>query len=208
MNLPMNMSAVEILGYAASIIVFISLTMKSLVKLRLINAAGSLLFVVFALRTSSFPTAVLNVGIVIIDVYYFVRTIKIKNNFDIVRVQKENEIVLHFYKIHKKEIVALFGEQAFAQSEYTAVFFRNDDIAGLLAYSPVSTETAEILIDFAVPAYRDCAIGRHFFVNDVGFWKQQGYEYLIIKTPDKTHIPYIKRLGFTCRNRSIWEKKI
>ena len=212
------MNAIQILGYAASLIVFISLMMKSLAKLRVLNAAGSLLFVVFALATDSLPTAFLNLGIVVIDVFYFIRMTRVKDNFEIMTVQKDNEIVRRFYRINKKELDALFGEASFIKSEKIALFFRNDDIAGLLAYSSVvlpqsdssvPESAAEILIDFVVPKYRDFAVGRHFFVKDVRFWKEQGYSCLLSSVPDKRHIPYLERLGFERQNDfTVWKKSL
>ena len=212
------MNAIQILGYAASLIVFISLTMKSLAKLRVLNAAGSLLFVVFALATDSLPTAFLNLGIVVIDVFYFIRMTRVKDNFEIMTVQKDNEVVRRFYRTNKKELDALFGEAAFAKSEKIALFFRNDDIAGLLAYSSIvlpqtdssaPESAAEILIDFVVPKYRDFAVGRHFFVKDVSFWKEQGYSCLLSSVPDKRHIPYLERLGFERQNDfTVWKKSL
>jgi len=212
------MNAIQILGYAASLIVFISLMMKSLAKLRVLNAAGSLLFVVFALATDSLPTAFLNLGIVVIDVFYFIRMTRVKDNFEIMTVQKDNEIVRRFYRTNKKELDALFGEASFVKSEKIALFFRNDDIAGLLAYSSVvlpqsdssvPESAAEILIDFVVPKYRDFAVGRHFFVKDVSFWKEQGYSCLLSSVPDKKHIPYLERLGFERQNDfTVWKKSL
>ena len=55
---------INLLGYTGSFIILISLTMKSIVKLRWINAAGSLLFVIFAFLTKSTPTIVMNIGII------------------------------------------------------------------------------------------------------------------------------------------------
>ena len=212
------MNAIQILGYAASLIVFISLMMKSLAKLRVLNAVGSLLFVVFALATDSLPTAFLNLGIVVIDVFYFIRMTRIKDNFEIMTVQKDNEIVRRFYRTNKKELDALFGEASFVKSEKIALFFRNDDIAGLLAYSSVvlpqsdssvPESAAEILIDFVVPKYRDFAVGRHFFVKDISFWKEQGYTCLLSSVPDKRHIPYLERLGFERQNDfTVWKKSL
>ena len=212
------MNAIQILGYAASLIVFISLMMKSLAKLRVLNAVGSLLFVVFALATDSLPTAFLNLGIVVIDVFYFIRMTRVKDNFEIMTVQKDNEVVRRFYRINKKELDALFGEASFVKSEKIALFFRNDDIAGLLAYSSVvlpqadssvPESAAEILIDFVVPKYRDFAVGRHFFVKDVSFWKEQGYTCLLSNVPDKRHIPYLERLGFERQNDfTVWKKSL
>ena len=106
------MDALQILGYAASIVIFISLTMKSLVKLRLINAVGSLLFVIFALKTNSLPTVALNAGLVIINMYYFFRMMRSKDNFDIMEVRKDNEIITRFCEKHRGELDAIFGSEA------------------------------------------------------------------------------------------------
>ena len=91
------MNIVQLLGYSASFIIFISLTMKSIVKLRILNAMGCLLFVIFALKTHSLPAVVMNIGIVLIDIYYFFKIVRVKDNFEILEVIKENEIVRYFF---------------------------------------------------------------------------------------------------------------
>ncbi|MFC2420572.1 MAG: hypothetical protein ACFNOL_05810, partial [Treponema maltophilum] len=151
--------------------------------------------------------------------FYFIRMTRVKDNFEIMTVQKDNEVVRRFYRINKKELDVLFGEASFVKSEKIALFFRNDDIAGLLAYSSVvlppqadssvPESAAEILIDFVVPKYRDFAVGRHFFVKDVSFWKEQGYTCLLSSVPDKRHIPYLERLGFERQNDfTVWKKSL
>lgn len=45
----MDMSMVEILGYAASIMVAVSLTMKDIVRLRVLNFIGCALFTAYGL---------------------------------------------------------------------------------------------------------------------------------------------------------------
>lgn len=60
----------EILGYAASIIVAVSLTMHSIVKLRVINLAGSFAFGTYGLLIGAYPVAVLNYFISVTNIYY------------------------------------------------------------------------------------------------------------------------------------------
>ncbi len=199
------MNSVDLLGYIASFIIFISLTMRSAVKLRLINAAGSVLFVFFAFQTNSYPTAVLNAGIFFINVWFLWCMAQVKYAFEIVKIKKNNEILTHFYNAHQQEIETLFGKNAFDQSTHLAFFFRNDDIAGLLAYTETSfeqTKAADILIDFVTPQYRDYTIGRHFFVKDLRFWKTHGYGCLITSEPPHAQRTYIERIGFVRQGNS------
>ena len=71
----------EIIGYSASALVAISLMMRSIVKLRVINLIGAALFSLYGLLIGAYPVAVLNFTIVLIDLYYLRETIKSKVTF-------------------------------------------------------------------------------------------------------------------------------
>ncbi|MGP1458567.1 MAG: hypothetical protein ACTTKL_04590 [Treponema sp.] len=206
------MDFIQVLGYAASFIIFVSLTMKSIVKLRILNALGCLVFVIFALKTNSIPAVVMNIGIVFIDMYYLYGIVRTKDTFEMVAVQKDNDIVRYFFEKNKDEMNALFGEDALSAGDAAALFFRNNDIAGIVAYSIQESgdgKRALITADFVVPKYRDLAIGRRFFVEDVSYWKERGCTSLESANASKVHIAYLKRLGFAFdAARNIWKKKI
>lgn len=207
-----SMDLTQILGYTASFVIFISLMMKSIIKLRILNAVGCVLFTVFALKTNSIPAVVMNIGIVLIDMYYFYRMVHVKDHFEILEVDKNNEIVRYFFNKNERELITLFNNDAFKSCDKLALYFRNNDIAGLVAYAVKDTDTgktADILIDFVVPKYRDLAIGRHFFINDLHFWHRQGFTTLEARSPSETHIPYLKRLGFVYDDSGgIWKKTL
>jgi hypothetical protein len=60
----------EIIGYVASVLVAISLTMRSVLKLRVINLFGAAVFTLYGLLIGAYPVAVMNLFIVLIDLYY------------------------------------------------------------------------------------------------------------------------------------------
>ncbi|MEL0456925.1 uroporphyrinogen decarboxylase [Flavobacteriaceae bacterium SZ-1-7] len=68
-------SWVELVGYAAMATVLISFLMKSVDKLRIVNALGCLLFVFygFALQPLSKPIIITNLAILSINIYYLVK---------------------------------------------------------------------------------------------------------------------------------------
>ncbi len=72
-----------------------------------------------------------------------------------------------------------------------------------------NTDTARIYIDFVVPRYRDSAVGKHFFVNDLSFWKNAGFSALECVEPAKTHQTYLERIGFVQQNNPmVWRKEL
>ena len=60
----------EMLGYMASIFVAVSMMMRSLVKLRVINLIGAVLFTAYGLVIAAYPVAVVNGFIVLVNIYY------------------------------------------------------------------------------------------------------------------------------------------
>ena len=70
-----GISWVEWVGYAAMATVLISFLMKSVIKLRIVNALGCLLFVFygFVLQPLSKPIIITNLAILCINIYYLVK---------------------------------------------------------------------------------------------------------------------------------------
>ncbi|MCA9917627.1 MAG: YgjV family protein [Anaerolineales bacterium] len=60
----------ELVGYMASVFVAVSLMMRSVTKLRVINLVGAVLFTVYGLIIAAYPVAVVNGFIVLVNIYY------------------------------------------------------------------------------------------------------------------------------------------
>lgn len=69
LNLPLS----EWLGYAASVLVGISLLMGDMRRLRVINLLGCLLFTVYGLMIEAFPVAVMNLFGAGVNIYHLLR---------------------------------------------------------------------------------------------------------------------------------------
>ncbi|WP_165313826.1 YgjV family protein [Vibrio ziniensis] len=69
----MDMQTIEIMGYAASIMVAISLTMKDIVKLRILNFIGCTLFSAYGLMIDALPVVATNTFIAVVNVYFLAK---------------------------------------------------------------------------------------------------------------------------------------
>lgn len=199
----------DIFGYSSSLLVLISLSMKSAVQLRIWNALGSALFATWAFLTHSYPTFAVNGIIVFIDLYYLYQLICTHDAFDIVAVSKEDPLIKLFCNKNKKELDDIFGPDALTQAEETAVYFRNNNIAGLVAFTRDETGTAHIYVDYVTPTYRDCAVGKHFFVDDLSFWRERDIKQFEMITTGDRHSAYLAKLGFKPRKvAQDWTRRI
>ncbi|WP_346882823.1 uroporphyrinogen decarboxylase [uncultured Algibacter sp.] len=71
----LGVSSVEWMGYIAMVTVLISFMMKSVLKLRIVNAVGCLLFVLYGLMLQplSKPIIITNIAIFCINIYFIIR---------------------------------------------------------------------------------------------------------------------------------------
>ncbi len=70
---------IEWIGYLSSVFIVISLLMSDVVKLRILNSIGCLLFVIYGVITGAWPVAVSNGLIVIINLYYLIKMYQVKH---------------------------------------------------------------------------------------------------------------------------------
>lgn len=66
----------DMIGYTGSFLVVISMLMTSVVKLRVINTIGAVIFLCYAICIHSIPTAVMQLSLIIINVINLYKLIK------------------------------------------------------------------------------------------------------------------------------------
>jgi len=69
----------NLIGYVGSALVLMSFLMASVLKLRLINIAGSVASVIYSLLIHAYPTVVMNGALILINLYFIMKILKQKN---------------------------------------------------------------------------------------------------------------------------------
>ena len=68
----------EIFGYIGTALVIISMMMTSMLKLRIINMCGALISMIYAVLRSTWPVAVLNFCLIVINLFQTIRELRQK----------------------------------------------------------------------------------------------------------------------------------
>jgi len=79
-----EIDSIELLGYVATFFVAASFLFKSIVSLRTVNCIGAILFVIYGLLKGSYPVALLNIFLVLVNVYQLWR---LRNKSTVVSVK-------------------------------------------------------------------------------------------------------------------------
>lgn len=198
------MQLVELIGYIASLIVAISLMMSSVLKLRLLNLLGSLIFSIYGFIIKSYPVGFLNLFIVIVNIYYLVKMAKISEYFSLIEVQSNSPYLEKFINFYDKDIQQFFpsfarlnDDNIMKNKDIRTYFILRDLIpAGLLIIEKLK-DFSYIHIDYVIPAYRDFKIAKFLFIENKDFFINNEFEILRTHTSNNLHSSYLKKIGFT-----------
>lgn len=200
-SIRMNINWYEWLGYLASLIVLISLLMSSIIKLRWVNLIGSSLFSLYGFLIGALPVGFMNLGIVIINIYYLVKIYSAsakKEYFKLLPIEKGSEYFNHFLSFYKEGLEKLTDPTKLKGHNYEVSFYilRNMVPAGVFLGSKHDKNTLKVELDFVIPEYRDFKIGRFIYEDSKEHFLNKGYNRLISYTSHDEHIEYLREMGF------------
>ncbi len=198
----MEIDWVEWFGYLASMVVLISLTMSSIIKLRVINLIGCLLFASFAYLIDSIPTIFMNLSIALINLYYLWRMYYNKEQFKIISAEKESEYLQHFISVNRKEIEKQVSLPELNTASSCFYMLRDNNIAGVLAGTIDKEGVFTIVLDYVIPRYRDFKLGNYYYHSHPEFIKAKGVKILKTSAQDTEHCFYLQKMGFVKQSES------
>ncbi len=192
----MNVSWLEWFGYLASVVVLVSLAMRSIAKLRWINLAGSLLFAAYGFLIGSIPTGALNIGIAGINAYFLFKIYSTGEELVLIEANLASPYFRHFWNTNRGEILRLFGDVPLSSDKRAFYFLRNNITAGILVGHEMDDTDFCIDIDFVTREYRDFKLGRYFIAGGRLATVMPRMHRLRARPSSAIHRRYLKKLGF------------
>jgi hypothetical protein len=203
----------EIIGYTGSVLVALSLMMRNILRLRVINFFGAATFATYGYLVGAYPVLVLNGFITLVDVYYLVGMWRQKEHFSLMPVLDESHPYLtKFFEFHKDDIKQFFPSFDATKLDKPQCFFilRNLIPAGLFVFEKISDDTVFIKLDYAIPDYRDFKNAKFVYSAEQKYLKEHGINKLIAKGEVDKHRKYLERMGFkeSKSDNDLYERSI
>ena len=195
----MNEQVLAWIGYSASVIIALSMTLNSIVKFRWVNFAGSLTFSIYGFLIGSLPVGFLNGFIVLVDAYYLFLIYSKKDVFEILWVRPDNRYLLRFIDFHKQDIDKYFHSFDYKPDGDTVSYLilRNMAVAGLFIARKTEEKTLEVEIDYVLPEYRDFKNGKFVYYWLSKQFAENGYTKVFASSESKKYNQYLLKLGFS-----------
>ena len=199
----MNTSTlIEVVGYIGSALVLVSFLMSSVVKLRVVNTVGSVIFAIYALIIRSYPTAIMNFCLVCINLRFLWKLRLADPSYRLLALKPDESYVQDFLRRCAEDIVHCFPLRRPDEMGVNRVYmvFHGAEPAGILL-GREENGVLDVALDYSTPAYRDCSVGL-FLLNNLPRPFKLRYA-----NAEENHLAYLKRLGFAEQD-GVWEKEL
>ena len=193
----MEFNAQELVGYLASLLVVVSLSMTSVVRLRMISLAGSAAFVVYASLIGSVPIVVTNIAIACLNIWFLWRELRGGRDLGAIIVPTDSPFLLDFLHHHAHEIGGFQPDSDPSELAEFAMVLTRDGLPAGVVLGHRDSSTLDITIDFVLRAYRDSRLGSWLYGPGARVFKPAGIELITTTASSDAHRSYLDRVGFT-----------
>ncbi len=194
----MDPQLLQYIGYFASGVIALSMTMNSILKFRWINLFGASTFATYGFLIGAYPVMLLNGIIVLVDIYYLQKIYTKPNLFDTLEVDNKSKYLQKFLDFHKDEIQEYFPNFSYKPGMNTISFYvlRNMTVAGLFLAHREDGTTLKVGLDYSIPEYRDYKNGKYIYNSLKEAFQKEGFTRIVAEAASDKHAKYLKRLGF------------
>ena len=201
----------EAVGYIGSAIVLVSFLMTSVFRLRVVNTAGSIIFMIYALIIHTYPTALMNLCLALINIRFLWKMRHTGREYELVRLDPEDDFLQYTLRRQYSEIKRFFPEiklsaQGGKATDTCYMVTCQGDPAGIAIGSLVLTDEDKVfymLMDYSLPEYRDFSLG--LFLAEA--LKKEGFTKMIYDGPAEHHMDYLNKMAFV-EDNGVYVKRL
>jgi GNAT superfamily N-acetyltransferase len=193
----MSNSTLQLLGYAASVLIVTSMLMRSIVRLRMINLLGAATFSVYGFLIGAYPVGILNLLTTTINIIQLIRLQRRHEIFRILEISPDSPYLQYFLDFQAADIARFFPAFRYERTENRIVLLVLRDLvpAGMLL-GRIEGTTLLVDLDYVVPQYRDLKVGRFMFMDEAEFFRKRGVTQILSPADAEVHADYLRRVGF------------
>ncbi len=192
----------ELIGYVASALVVLALTMHSIVRLRILSLCGSITFFVYAVLIESIPIMITNACIAAINLWYlrgeFLVRMSDRADLGASQIRPDSPFLRDFIEYHSDDIHRF--QPSFSMppgDDVMSLLLTRDGLPAGLLVGRRTDDTLRIDLDYVMREHRDSRLGRWLYGAGARVFRDAGLTRLRADASTEEHDRYLQRVGFT-----------
>lgn len=187
----------EVVGWAGSAVLIVSLLQSRVLRLRQLNLVASVVLVFYNAVVGVWPMLGMNLAIVGINLWHLAKLRREGGGFSVVEVRPDDPVLAGLLARHGDDIARFNpGTDLDAPDvDLAGLVLRGDETVGVVLARDDGGGTARIVLDYVTPRYRDVRPGRHVY-GASGFFTDRGYRRVVAPTGMRANDGYLHHVGF------------
>jgi hypothetical protein len=196
-----ELSPEALVGYLASALVVISLTMTSVVRLRFISLLGSITFAIYGVLIESAPIVITNTAIIGINAWFLRKEFASGTSGGVdlgaSHIRPDSPFLQDFVAFHLADIHRFQPDfELPTGDDVTAWLLNRDGLPAGLLIGRRSGPTLTIDLDYVLGPWRDSRLGDWLFGRGADVFRRDGITTVRSFGSTDTHRKYLERMGF------------
>ncbi len=215
----------EVVGWAGSVLVVLSLMQARIWRFRVMNLVGAVLATAYNAVFGIWAFAAMNGAIAVIDVYWLWRLRRERDDeavYAVVEVAPDDAYLRHVLAVHGADVarhrtvsavdvagdapVDVPGADA-AERELAFLVVRGDETVGVVLVRDAGDGTGVVVLDWVTPRFRDFTPGE-FVYRHSDVFAAHGLRRLVVPTTPPGSVGYLERVGFRQMDGRAWERPV
>lgn len=187
----------EAFGYLGTVLVIISMMMTSMLKFRIINISGGAISTVYAILRSTWPVAIMNMCLIVINTYHVIRELRHTSVYDRIEVGSDDSSLEYFIKSNLSDIKKYFPSFDGKISDANMIYMiYADGCAAGIFIAKRDGDDVFAYVDYTTQKYRDYKVAKYLFPE----LKTEGVLRVFEELGVKAHDNYLFKMGFEENN--------
>jgi hypothetical protein len=196
-----ELSPEALVGYLASALVVISLTMTSVVRLRFISLLGSITFAIYGVLIESAPIVITNTAIIGINAWFLRKEFASGTSGGVdlgaSPIRPDSPFLQDFVAFHLADIHRFQPDfELPTGDDVTAWLLNRDGLPAGLLIGRRSGPTLTIDLDYVLGPWRDSRLGDWLFGRGADVFRRDGITTVRSHGSTEAHRKYLERMGF------------
>ncbi|GAA1772978.1 hypothetical protein [Nostocoides vanveenii] len=196
----------DILGWAGSALLVVSVMQTRILRLRLLNLAATIALLIFNWGLGIWSMVAMNAVLAALNVFYIAKLQRERRAgstaYEVLSVDSDDTYLTHFLRRQARDIASFnpgfTGSVASGAAAY--LIQHGNETVGIVILRDAGGGDAQVELDYVTPPYRDLSPGE-FVYRESNLFARKGFRRVL--TPPGMLAPYYARLGFT-RDGDHW----
>lgn len=191
-----GLTYIELIGYAGSLIIAISMLMTSILKMRWFILVGNITFIVYGSFIGAYPIIVLNAFNLAVNAWFIWQAYKLQGNYAVLSANLNAPMLERFLIYYINDIQKYFPSfRSFDSEDIVFLIVKGTAVISVAGFSPNKDGSYNVVLDYVARTHRNLKPGKLLFERENVF-ERLNTDAIFARSYHKKHSTYLRKMKF------------